>query len=108
MTKTLNIHGYTPNAESFGSLAFYGTDAIEIRKLIDEDATLGTRLDAELPYVAAEVVWAAREEMARTVEDVPRPPHPRALPQLQGRHPHGPASRRPPRAGTRPRQKMAT
>jgi glycerol-3-phosphate dehydrogenase len=23
-----------------------------------------------LPYVAAEVVWAAREEMARTVEDV--------------------------------------
>jgi glycerol-3-phosphate dehydrogenase len=27
-------------------------------------------LDAELPYVAAEVVWAVREEMARSVEDV--------------------------------------
>jgi glycerol-3-phosphate dehydrogenase len=70
VTKTLNIHGYTPNAGSFGSLAFYGTDAIEIRKLIDEDHALGTKLDGDLPYVAAEVLWAAREEMARTVEDV--------------------------------------
>ena len=28
------------------------------------------QLDAALPYVEAEVVWAVREEMARTVEDV--------------------------------------
>ena len=34
------------------------------------DAGLGQPLDAALPYLAAEVVWAAREEMARTVEDV--------------------------------------
>ena len=33
-------------------------------------ATLGQPLDSQLPYVAAEVVWAARREMARTVEDV--------------------------------------
>ena len=70
VTKTLNIHGYHPNAEKFGSLAFYGTDAQEIRELINADATLGETLDAELPYVAAEVIWAARQEMARTVEDV--------------------------------------
>jgi glycerol-3-phosphate dehydrogenase len=70
VTKNLNIHGYTPNAASFGPLAFYGTDAAAIRELISKDATLGEALDAELPYVAAEVVWAAREEMARSVEDV--------------------------------------
>jgi glycerol-3-phosphate dehydrogenase len=28
------------------------------------------QLHPALPYVAAEVVWAAREEMARSVEDV--------------------------------------
>jgi glycerol-3-phosphate dehydrogenase len=27
-------------------------------------------LHPSLPYIAAEVVWAAREEMARTVDDV--------------------------------------
>jgi glycerol-3-phosphate dehydrogenase len=70
VTKTLNIHGHHPNAASFGPLAFYGSDAPAIRELIAGDATLGQTLDAELPYVAAEVVWAAREEMARTVEDV--------------------------------------
>jgi glycerol-3-phosphate dehydrogenase len=70
VTKTLNIHGYTPNAEQFGPLSYYGTDALEVRKLIDADPTLGAKLDPELPYTAAEVVWAAREEMARTVEDV--------------------------------------
>jgi glycerol-3-phosphate dehydrogenase len=70
VTKTLNIHGFTPNAEQFGPLAFYGTDALEIRKLIDANPALAERLDDALPYVAAEVVWAAREEMARSVEDV--------------------------------------
>jgi glycerol-3-phosphate dehydrogenase len=70
VTKTLNIHGYHTNAAKFGPLAFYGTDAVEIRGLIDQDRSLGELLDPELPYVAAEVVWAAREEMARSVEDV--------------------------------------
>ena len=69
VTRTLNIHGYTPNATQFGPLAFYGTDALEIRKLIDADGALAAQLDPELPYVAAEYVWAARNEMARTVED---------------------------------------
>jgi len=70
VTKTLNIHGYHTNAEKFGTLSFYGSDAQAIRQLIDEDATLEQRLDAELGYIEAEVVWAARHEMARTVEDI--------------------------------------
>ena len=70
LTWTLNIHGYHTNAANFGSLSFYGADAPAIRELIAGDATLGKPLDSQLPYVEAEVVWAVREEMARTVEDV--------------------------------------
>jgi len=70
ITKTLNIHGFHTNAEKFGALAFYGSDAPAIAQLIDEDVSLGRQLDADLPYIEAEVVWAVREEMARTVEDV--------------------------------------
>jgi glycerol-3-phosphate dehydrogenase len=70
LTQELNVHGYHPNAAAFGSLSFYGSDAPAIRKLNAGDAALGRPLDSELPYVEAEVVWAARTEMARTVEDV--------------------------------------
>ncbi len=70
VTRNLHIHGYHQAANQFGSLALYGADAYEIRKLIDGDPTLGEPLHPALPYVKAEVIWAVREEMARTVEDV--------------------------------------
>jgi glycerol-3-phosphate dehydrogenase len=70
LTANLNIHGYHPNAANFGLLSFYGSDAPAIRRLVDEDVGLGRQLDTELPYLEAEVVWAVRKEMARTVEDV--------------------------------------
>ena len=70
VTQTLNIHGYHSDAGQFGTLAVYGADAPSVKSLITADASLGNTLDDALPYIAAEVVWAAREEMARTVEDV--------------------------------------
>jgi glycerol-3-phosphate dehydrogenase len=70
LTRNLNIHGYHPNAANFGPLSFYGSDAPAISRLIAGDKALGRELDSQLPYVEAEVVWAARAEMARTVEDV--------------------------------------
>lgn len=69
-TRALKIHGYHTDAESFGPLAVYGSDAPAIKKVIAEDAALARPLDSQLPYSGAEVVWAARAEMARTVEDV--------------------------------------
>jgi glycerol-3-phosphate dehydrogenase len=42
----------------------------EILQLIEEEAALAVRLHSDLPYIAAEVVWSVRREMARTVEDV--------------------------------------
>jgi len=70
VTKTLNIHGYSQNAASLGHLSVYGSDAPAIQALIRDAPQLGMPLDADLPYTAAEVVWATRMEMARTVEDV--------------------------------------
>ena len=70
LTRNLNIHGYHPDAAGFGPLSFYGSDAPAIRKLMADDPALARPLDSQLPYVEAEVVWAARAEMARTVEDV--------------------------------------
>jgi len=69
-TEHLNIHGYHPSAATFGRLAVYGSDAPAIEKLMAVDASLSELLHGALPYTAADVVWAVREEMARTVEDV--------------------------------------
>jgi glycerol-3-phosphate dehydrogenase len=70
VTTTLRIHGYHPEAERFGAMSVYGADAPAIQDLMRADASLTGRLHAALPYTRAEVVWAARQEMARTVEDV--------------------------------------
>jgi len=69
-TRSLNIHGHHPHASKYGPLSVYGSDAPAIRDLMRLEPALEERLHPALPYCAAEVVWAAREEMARTVEDV--------------------------------------
>ena len=48
----------------------YGSDALGVVALVEHDASLGKQLLPNLPYIAAEVVYACREEMALTVEDV--------------------------------------
>ena len=70
VTADLKIHGYDRAAERFGSLAVYGADAPTVQRLAQDDPTLAAPLHPALPYTGAEVVWAARYEMARTVEDV--------------------------------------
>jgi glycerol-3-phosphate dehydrogenase len=70
VTRTLNVHGFHSNAERFGALGVYGSDALAIQDLMRATPSLAAPLHAQLPYTGAEVVWAARHEMARTVEDV--------------------------------------
>jgi glycerol-3-phosphate dehydrogenase len=48
----------------------YGSDAPAIQELARERPELGQPLCPDLPMIGAEVVWAARHEMARTVDDV--------------------------------------
>jgi glycerol-3-phosphate dehydrogenase len=69
-TDDLKIHGHTfPDAPDT-PLKSYGSDAAHINALIRERPELSAHLHARLPYQNAEVVWHARREMARTVEDV--------------------------------------
>ena len=70
VTRHLRIHGYHQYPEKFGSLEVYGSDATAIQDLIRASGELGEKLHPALPYCAAEVIWAVRTEMARTVEDV--------------------------------------
>ncbi len=48
----------------------YGTEADELADLAADEPNLGLPLTEGLPYLRAEIVWAARAEMARTVDDV--------------------------------------
>ncbi|MDX1674933.1 MAG: glycerol-3-phosphate dehydrogenase C-terminal domain-containing protein, partial [Longimicrobiales bacterium] len=66
----LQLHGHHANADRFGELEHYGSDAPAIRDLFDEESGFGEPLHPSFPIRAGEVVWAARHEMARTVEDV--------------------------------------
>ncbi|WP_420456445.1 FAD-dependent oxidoreductase [Rubrivirga sp.] len=70
VTADLQIHGAHANAEVFGDLRAYGSDAPALQALIRTDDALAERLHPDRPVVAGQVVWAARHEMARTVEDV--------------------------------------
>jgi glycerol-3-phosphate dehydrogenase len=70
VTEHLNIHGFHPSSARFGQLAAYGSDAPGVQRLMQADPSLSEPLHSALPYTAAEVVWAVREEMARTLEDV--------------------------------------
>jgi glycerol-3-phosphate dehydrogenase len=76
ITRTLRIHGYEKRSEENGGLAraddplaVYGSDAALIREIAAADAALASPLDPELPCIGAQIVWAARQEMARTLED---------------------------------------
>lgn len=48
----------------------YGADALEVLALVEEHRALGERLLGDLPFIAAEVIYGCREEMALTLEDV--------------------------------------
>jgi glycerol-3-phosphate dehydrogenase len=70
LTKTLNIHGFRAPSEDRGHLSFYGSDGPKIEQIMRGDPALAEILVAGLPCTKAEVVWAARSEMAVNVEDV--------------------------------------
>ncbi len=69
VSRRLPIHGYHRHAEKFGDLAVYGADAPSLADLARREPELERRLHPRLAVSAAEIVWAARYEMARTVED---------------------------------------
>jgi glycerol-3-phosphate dehydrogenase len=68
-TKDLRIHGWLKHFDEHDPLSYYGSDAVYIKKIVNADPAMGEKLHQKLSYIGAEVIWAVREEMARTVED---------------------------------------
>jgi len=70
VTERLSIHGAHHHAEQFGPLAPFGADAPSIESLQRHAPRMAERLHPDLSLTRAEVIWACRHEMARTVDDV--------------------------------------
>ena len=69
-TESLPIHGHTEVERTADPMFAYGSDAEAVRRLSEELPDGNLPLHPHLPYMNGEVVWAARHEMARTVDDV--------------------------------------
>jgi glycerol-3-phosphate dehydrogenase len=73
VTRHLKIHGWADfeagDDPQSDAMQVYGADAAEILALAGENAEWATPLHPDLPYIGAEVVWAARYEMSRTLDD---------------------------------------
>ncbi|VVS94102.1 glycerol-3-phosphate dehydrogenase/oxidase [Desulfoluna spongiiphila] len=69
-TAYLNLHGWSADEAGNAPYPLYGSDARLIKRIEKENPDLAGLLHEKLPYRKAEVVWATRNEMARTVEDV--------------------------------------
>jgi glycerol-3-phosphate dehydrogenase len=69
-TKALQIHGSPAPLAVPPAWGTYGSDAVHIRALVECQPALSDPIHPALPCTGAEVVWAVREEMALTVEDV--------------------------------------
>jgi glycerol-3-phosphate dehydrogenase len=70
VTESLRLHGWTETASPASERTDYGADEPAVDRLAAERPGWGELLHPRLPYRICEVVWAARHEMARTVEDV--------------------------------------
>ena len=67
-TASLHIHGYITQSDPTDPLYYYGSDETFIKKIIAESGD--EWISEKLQIHKAQVIWAVRKEMARTVEDV--------------------------------------
>jgi len=65
-TKHLPVHGHKENVNQLDPLYFYGSDEPAVKALMNN----GQLISKSLQIHEAQVIWAVRAEMARTVEDV--------------------------------------
>lgn len=69
-TKDLAIHGSAQGLDWNDHLYFYGSDRDAVLALTNENPHWDEKLHPKYNYIEAEVIWAVRNEMARTVEDM--------------------------------------
>ncbi|WP_286757351.1 glycerol-3-phosphate dehydrogenase/oxidase [Roseivirga sp. UBA838] len=71
ITYNLPVYGYDKNLDiTSDPLAVYGIEKYSLLEMEEEDPTLAEVLSEDLPLRKSQVVWAVRNEMARTLEDM--------------------------------------
>ncbi len=70
ITRNLKIHGYSTESSRSNKLSFYGSDFEQVMQFRKENNHLSEPIHEQFPFTLADVVWAVRNEFARTVEDV--------------------------------------
>lgn len=69
-TMDLPVHGSWHGLSVKDPLYYYGSDREAVLALREENPGWGERLHPKYEYLQAQVIWAVRHEMARTIEDV--------------------------------------
>jgi glycerol-3-phosphate dehydrogenase len=73
VTESLRLHGAIdrndPAFPADYARRVYGSDLAEVDAIAREDPSLALPLHPRLPYTGAQIVFGARREMARTLED---------------------------------------
>ena len=70
LRKTLALRSGLPQTSVRRLVSLYGSRALDVWRLADEDASLGEVLDADSGLVAAEVPFAVAADLAATLTDV--------------------------------------
>ena len=69
LTESLKLHGWQEGLDPLHPMSTYGTFSKDVKSLARKNKQWGARLHPHLPYIAAEIIWSVRSEMARTIED---------------------------------------
>jgi glycerol-3-phosphate dehydrogenase len=69
ITENLMIHSYSKSVSLNDPNSVYGSDLEAVMDIADENKKYEGLLSEELKISRAQLIWAIREEMARTVED---------------------------------------
>ncbi|HEY7211577.1 MAG TPA: glycerol-3-phosphate dehydrogenase/oxidase [Bryobacteraceae bacterium] len=69
-TRDLKLHGWIDKSNSEDWQQVYGSDLRALDALAASEPELNEPLHPRLPFRKVEVLWAAKHELARTVEDV--------------------------------------
>ncbi len=69
ITRDLSIHGSMNDADFSAPGYYYGSDMPMLQQITKENGSLSDSLHPGLPYTAADIIWAVRNEYCMTVED---------------------------------------
>ncbi|MDD4489079.1 MAG: glycerol-3-phosphate dehydrogenase/oxidase [Paludibacter sp.] len=70
VTKKMKVHGYKKTKDRSNWMYVYGSDQDDILKLEKENPAYAQKLDPEFDFKVSQVIWAIRQEMAITLDDV--------------------------------------